>query len=948
MAADNLTGNFDVVAEFSTGAVNRVLAAMHRCERFPHSLAIRVDDNPPAGSKVNKPSIVASVDTLGIATADHSLLGLVVPLSGQSAAAARISSVLDPLVNPDLGGIYDPPVVPSHLQGRAQLQLTPPTIELSDASGKNLTVKIGLMARYFPDPHTSPLAEFMRGELQLTAGVDQVVSQQLNMIDVNIKADQINVNFKQAYPPQPLSAEDLAAVNLLIRNALKTSFLPSSNPVPGNIDYVQFKALVGSPGQPNAIAVMLNLASFENGRHIIPEEGPGDPVSLNNDFLGAGDDFALGVGRDFILASFAPLINGIRTQQFAPIPVSQWPLGTGHYTITIGQVTPDLTADSPSGKLILTIAGSAVGDKWWTPNFSFTAKLTFTLQANGDTVDLVAEDISDSDVNTTSGLVNALAKGNIVTGVRNARDAALKQKDASGQDAYAKVNNLLSADHNLGRFLRSLLKPPDQQPGVPPPQDVFFLLWYNLAEIQAAGIVLHGSLAVADWPAAHVEFEKIPANPHGAGGLAGGGGGVIPRGPDFSALNSWIPGGAIERYEWSNQGEAQPFETEDNKFVLISGPPSALAGMTATRVASGLRPPGVSVGPATTGLVSAYSSLCLTVRGSRLASAGAEIAQPVSASACGVTTVPVVQGVEAPQDGKRLMAVLTRPSASGLVEVAGHVAVQRDSTGGNAPNRLVHFADDKTASSLGFLLDALRESKRSDAATAVVAVLTPDQLARASYIAGVIYAEEQAGEWAQAFGVKTSRRPLTLIAGPKGGVVWQQEGKLDAGKLASVLARYLARTGHVTQGILGLRLRIGRPAPNFLLELVSGHSATLRKLAGQPITMVFWRNSSKASVQAVLDLQKPGSEAGAQGPLLLAINDGDDPILAKKVAAENGLTATIVPDPQRDISLAYGVNIWPTIVLLDASGLVEGIRFGRAATQPVSPASGGKPAVPGE
>ncbi|MDQ3242230.1 MAG: hypothetical protein M3Q09_00655 [Gemmatimonadota bacterium] len=48
--ANDLTGDFDVVAQFAIPAVDRVLAAMHRIERFPHSIALRVDDNPPTRS----------------------------------------------------------------------------------------------------------------------------------------------------------------------------------------------------------------------------------------------------------------------------------------------------------------------------------------------------------------------------------------------------------------------------------------------------------------------------------------------------------------------------------------------------------------------------------------------------------------------------------------------------------------------------------------------------------------------------------------------------------------------------------------------------------------------------------------------------------------------------------------------------------------------------------
>jgi peroxiredoxin len=919
--ANDLTGDFDVVAQFAIPAVDRVLAAMHRSERFPHSLSIRVDDNPPAGSKVPRPSIVASVDSFGDATVDHSLLGAVVPLAGASAAASRFSSVLDPIVNPDLVGAFDPPVVPSLLQGRAQLQLAPPTIELSDPSGKNLTVKLDVMARYFPDAHTSPLTEFLRGELQLSAGVDQVVSQQLNMIDVNIKADQISILFKQAFPPQPLSAEDSAALNLLIRNALRTGFLPSSNPVPGNIDFLRFKALTGNP---NVIAVMLNMASFDptTGRHIDPQENPGDPASINRNFLTAGDDWGFAAGAGFILGMI----------QFQPIANRSVPLYNLSFKLPTVEFQP--------GRIVLTVKGHAEGSHVYSPPaFDFTATQAFTLKLVSttggpfNTVELVA----DGDVSVDpwyADVASLFQKGNI-------RD----QRDANLRDIQPKVRDALDVQ-NLGGFLNALLKPPDQAPGTPPPQEVKLALAYTSWAITPGGIALSGSLAVPDWPAAHVEFQTIPANTKGPGGLAGAGGALFGSGQDYSALNSWIPGGTIQRYEWSNQGQPQPFDVEDNKFVLIPPPPGTVAEMVVPGAASGSRPPGISIGPATVGTVPAYASLCLTVRGVRLSSSGQANAQPVSGSACGYTTVPVVQGVEVTAGGEALMVALTQPGPSGQVEVVGHAAAQRDATSRNVPNRLVHFADDKTASSLELLLDALRGSKRTDAATAVLAVLTPDQLTRARYTPGVIYAEDQTGAWARAFGVKTSQRPLTLIAGPKGGVAWQQEGQLDSGKLAAVLAKYLARTAPVTQSVMGLSLRIGRPAPNFLFELAPGQRTTLRKLAGRrPIILVFCKSSLKASMQAALDLQKTTGKVGAQGPILLAINDGEAPALAKKVAAENGLTAVVVPDPQRNISLAYGVNIWPTTVFLDASGLVRSIRYGRFAAEPGASPTGGKAAA---
>jgi peroxiredoxin len=912
--ANDLTGDFDVVAEFAIPAVDRVLAAMHRCGRFPHSMSVRVDDRPPAGSKLPRPSIVASVDSFGDATVDHSRLGAVVPIAGASAAASRFSSALDPIVNPDLVSAYDPPVVPSLLQGRAQLQLAPPTIELSDPSGKNLTVKLDVMGRYFPDPHTSPLTEFLRGELQLSAGVDQVVSQKLNMIDVNLKASQINIDFKQAFPPQPLSAEDSAALNLLIRNALRTGFLPSNNPVPGKIDYLQCKALTGNP---NAIAVMLNMASFDptTGRHIDPQENPGDPASMNRNFLTAGDDFGVAVKADFILEkiNLAPIAN---RRVFLYNLSFQLP-----------------TLEFQPGRILWEVKGHAEGSHSYSPPaFDFTVTQAFKLKLVSTTGGPLnaAELEVDGDVSVDpwyADLSTLFSKGDIRT-----------QRDQNIADNQPFVRDSLDVQ-NLGGFLDALLKPPEQVPGGPTPQDVKLTLAYTSSAITPSGIALSGSLDVPGWPPAHVEFQQIPAapvgGPHGAGGI----GGTVPQGSDYSALNSWIPGGTIKQFEWAYQWQAQPY-IDANRFVLIPPPPGTIAEMATPGAASGPRAPGSPIGPASTGLLSAYVPLCLTVRGLRYSSSGQAVQQLVSGSACGATTVPVVQGVEVTPGGA-LMVALTQPGPSGHVEVVGHAVAQRDATGSNTPNRLVHFADDKTASSLGLLLDAVRGSKRADAATAILAVLAPDQLTKAIYIPGIIYAEDGTGAWARAFGVKTSERPLTLIARPKGGVAWQQEGQLDSGKLAAVLAKYLARTGPVAQGILGLSLRIGRSAPNFSFEPAPGQRATLRKIAGRPIILVFWKSTSKASLQAALDLQKTIGKTG-RGPILLAINDGEAPELARRAALENGLMATLVPDPQRNISLAYGVNIWPTTVFLDASGLVTGIRYGRLAGDPAASPAGQK------
>jgi peroxiredoxin len=908
--AHDLTGDFDVVVEFAIGAVDRVLAAMHSSGRFLHSMSARVDDNPPPGPKVPRPVVLGSVDRFGDATVDHSLLRALTPLAGSAAAAAAgIASMPDPVVNPDLLASFDPPIVPSHLQGRAQLQLSPPAIDVPDASGAHVRVRMQTMARYFPDPHTAPLVPFLRGELQITAPVSLFSSNAARLVEIDIRSDQVVTNFNLLWPGA-LGPEDLAAISLLIRNALQTSFLPSNQPqLPDRIGSLQVKTLVG--GQ-NALALLLNMRPLLPGGSGSP---PGHSGTVQNVFLAAGDDFAFAVGSDYVQAAFPNVTD------------HRFPSVAG-YTFSVQGPTIQFQSDR------LLLVGNGHAHNPHLPDFDFTVKQALTLNlvattAAGprNTAELVPVGDISLEINGVPDFVVNAFDGDAKKALRQKRDSSLADINRSVRDA-------LDVDKNLAAFLRSLLDTRDQ-PGLN------LTLAYTSVQIAPSGIVLHGSLSMDDWPAAHVEFEQIPM--HTGGRL--GGGADIAKGPDYSALNTWIPGGTVQRYEWSSQGQA--LYIDENRFVWRrSGPGSiaeASARLASTTAVSGITtsPPVVSTDAASTPVLG-YSSLCLTVTGVRVSASGPAVLQPVSASVCDLPWFPVINSPQQSAPKGALPSVaLTRPGVGGLIEITGHTMAAAAEPGSSAPNRIVHFADDRTASSLGFLLDALSDSKRGDAATAILAVLTPNQLSRARHTAGVIYAENEGGAWDRAFGVKAARRPLTLIVAPDGNVAWKHEGSLHRGILAPALAKYLIQTGPIKQKLLRMSLRIGQPAPNFLFELAPGRGLTLRKAAGRPAILVFWRSTTRPSIEAVRDLQDIAGTAGASGPLLFAINDGEAAELARKVAAENGLTATIVTDPQRNISLAYGVTIWPTVIFLDASGSVRTIRYGRFAGELVaSPAQG--------
>ncbi|MEO7501899.1 MAG: TlpA disulfide reductase family protein, partial [Gemmatimonadaceae bacterium] len=347
-------------------------------------------------------------------------------------------------------------------------------------------------------------------------------------------------------------------------------------------------------------------------------------------------------------------------------------------------------------------------------------------------------------------------------------------------------------------------------------------------------------------------------------------------------------------------------------------------------------------GPATHG-IPGYVPLCLTVRGTRLSSSGPVAPQPASASVCGYSSFPIVGGFGLATAGFIPMVALTQPSPEGMVEVTGHAAAATATSGAPTPNLLVHFAGEPNADMVGILTQALGESGRRDAATAVLAVVGKEQLPNTTYIPGVVYAEQDAGAWERVFDLKGAQRSVTMIVGPNRDVLWKHEGNVDRRTLAEALRKSLVLAAPVSVGMLRSSVRIGHAPPNFLFEYAPGRNLTLRKLAGRPVALVFWKSSSQPSIEAVRELQHELVRNKAAKEMVLAINDGDTAETAQKTAAENNLSATVVSDPDRKISSAYGINIWPTILSIGASGLVSGVSYGRTDAHRSETATHGMP-----
>jgi peroxiredoxin len=768
------------------------------------------------------------------------------------------------------------------------------------------------MARYVRDPDTLQLPRYLRGEFRTIIGVKVNSSTAGTFIDVVPGGKANSVSFIPNWVGDPWKDEpaQLASINKALHNSFLTSFEPSSTPLPPGFTNMRFKTLVGE-FQP-ALAVLIDLP-----------EGfgePPDPGSVWNVFLRDGDDFALAIRAEDICRPFENAVNKSlpREQTFTFTFHVEGPtvfgVTVGSYTLhTYAVVTPGnaTVALYPAtfglnGAIMLSIPVHVHfyndSDILSAPDdFDFTIMQAFDLVLGGGSVSI--QQRGGPSVNIPSNVDSSIAQGiraNATTAVNN----AWSNVSAGVQTLIGTKLNVA----NLQNFLKSLMNPP-AKPGAQPVEEVDPQLFYTWYEIVSAGIILHGALQVPAWPKPHIEYAFV-SDPDPGPPLIPGMPNTSIHGQQYNALRTWIPGGTVQEYIWK-QGTTV---LRDITHTFLFNPFLSFA----------------------------VSHLCLTIKGIRISASGPVVYQPVSQSTYCLVFNQVgslaatqgfhVFGVAAGQGGgHRLPKIaLTRPTNSGGIEIIGHTPLWAQDVCPHdaSANVIIHFPGPEPYRELELLTRAVAASELSQTATAIVVVVSPEQAHNLRPIEGILFSDDPS--WSQL--LREERPPATLVLNLAGELVWRHHGELSNANLPEALKKHLRPGGRFIPRLLQANIRSGQPAPNFLFEAAPGHELTLRKLVGSAVAMVFWNSSSSPSIQTLRDLQDVFARSRAQKSVVLAINDMDPPEVASRIAAEIGFSGIVVADVTQEISRAYGVNIWPTTIFLDAKGLVVSVQYGRFST----------------
>src|SRR5262245_14299847 len=128
--------------------------------------------------------------------------------------------------------------------------------------------------------------------------------------------------------------------------------------------------------------------------------------------------------------------------------------------------------------------------------------------------------------------------------------------------------------------------------------------------------------------------------------------------------------------------------------------------------------------------------------------------------------------------------------------------------------------------------------------------------------------------------------------------------------------------------------KVGEQAPDFTAVALNGDIVSLSDFRGKPVWLNFWGSWCPPCRAEMPDIQAAYEQLAPQGLVLLAVSLGDSPQQAAEFAARNGVTFTILLDPDRTLtSAAYPIYNFPTHIFVDESGTVQKVVLSEMSTE---------------
>ncbi len=110
---------------------------------------------------------------------------------------------------------------------------------------------------------------------------------------------------------------------------------------------------------------------------------------------------------------------------------------------------------------------------------------------------------------------------------------------------------------------------------------------------------------------------------------------------------------------------------------------------------------------------------------------------------------------------------------------------------------------------------------------------------------------------------------------------------------------------------------------DFTLQDVNGQPFTLSDYSGKTVAVNFWATWCPPCREEMPDLDAYYRAHLPDGDfILVAINDGEDPLMARAFMEQNGFSFPALVDPTSSIAISQGINGLPTTLIIDPAGQI--------------------------
>jgi peroxiredoxin len=879
--ANALTGDYEAVLQVAIRQITGLLGTLHQNGAqqnnpmtMPHSEVGRIGDphrGPPNGGVQTNGGVFADWVTAyqrggpgrGLQTIQTQLIEAAPP------GAARMLN--DAFAALRAGWTIQNPPPPDLVRGLVKLQLSSVTVAVPDGSSSEVDVTAAIRARYYPDPGAADLPAPIHGTVQAAFSVRKVSTRSGPKLLILPSTQDAKIQFIAA-PGSGLSAADQNTLSVEVRRALRDSMTPAPAALPRNFPFSDFKGLGSGASQVIALPFQLSGAP-----------APASGVQpLSQSFIGSSG-FAVAVSASYVSGLFD--LDAIRQAVAAAsftVSVSVGPFSasvTYHLQFTNG---PTLTFQSGGIEIAGTIAAHT--DASWAPDGSVSFSQTIRLMLDVPSQTITPMRFGDPTVSESWFIPHQTA----VDAVKSQINDALVANTPAVRGVFS--NGRTTLLNGLSSF------------------DPLASVTYTGIDITPDGVIVHG------------EIGSMPRRPPVVN-IA-----ETENSTAFTALESWIPAGGIDRFIWSWVEYSRPYiwigveksVTDEHRFILPK--PKA-----ATQL----------------------NQICLRIEGTQISPNG-QISSVAAGTTCSVGEVELA--MDFPSSWAPVTLPVWRPDVpeTGILRdaIAAHISVGAD-TPGKEPlsrNALVYFADWKAAKPLETINAALGAVKNRAALMVVVVVPTGafDTSRREieNRIASsqgrdtpIHFTEDDEGGWTRMFAV--GKTPSAYLINSHRQLAWTHEGEPSPAELAAALDQYLAPTSPSRFRPLRLTVSHGEPAPDSWFEADDKEQFSLQRLRGREVLLNFWQSWSAPCLAELSRLQRVASEKGA--PFIIAVHGGSDGKALEEIRKRLGLSFALVQDSQQQIAMRYGVRCWPTTIAIAPDGRTESIQFGAAHDHGAAP-----------